>query len=214
MFEEQFEQLTNRDKEIFAHTVNALLLKSFILRESYDKQNRMMKTNPDYSFLEKNIDLVREYLGYSGWVIEKDSQLGIIMIQNEYQENRIRLDFMTSLMIYALRYAYEVQREQNPMLQEVYFSSTSLIQLMLDKSLVTAEKRPSATVSVFWKITTLSLVFPGNIVIVIYNFIFYLQFYILSIMIVSMRFSIPFRIKKRLSKGEIEHEIIEKITFN
>lgn len=145
MFEEQFEQLTNRDKEIFAHTVNALLLKSFILRESYDKQNRMMKTNPDYSFLEKNIDLVREYLGYSGWVIEKDSQLGIIMIQNEYQENRIRLDFMTSLMIYALRYAYEVQREQNPMLQEVYFSSTSLIQLMLDKSLVTAEKRPSAT---------------------------------------------------------------------
>ena len=145
MIDEVYEKLSSRDQELFAHTVNALMLKSFILRETYDKQTKMMKPNPDYSFLEKNIDLVRDYLSLSGWIIEKDSQLGIIMIQNEYQENRIRMDFMTSLMIYALRYAYEVQRELNPMLQEVYFSSPSLIQLMLDKSLLTQDKRPSFT---------------------------------------------------------------------
>ena len=67
------------------------------------------------------------------------------MIQNEYNENRVRIDFMTALMIYALRYAYEVQREQNSLTQEVYFSSPSLIQLMIDKSLLQENKRPSAT---------------------------------------------------------------------
>lgn len=145
MIDEAFENLTSRDQELFAHCVNSLMLKSFILRETYDKKIKMMKPNPDYSFLEKNIDLVRDYLSLSGWIVEKDSQLGIIMIQNEYQDNRIRMDFMTSLMIYALRYAYEIQKEANPMLEEVYFSSASLIQLMIDKSLITQDKRPSFT---------------------------------------------------------------------
>ncbi len=144
MFDELYEQLTNKDKEMFAKCVNELMLKSFILRENYDRSNKIMKPNYTYSFIEKNIDLVRDYLHYSGWVVEKDSHLGVIMIQNEYQENRIRMDTMTSLMIYALRYAYELQREQNSLTQEVYFSSASLMQLMLDKSLLPQDKRPSA----------------------------------------------------------------------
>lgn len=145
MFDELYEQLTNRDKEIFAKCVNELMLKSFILRESYDRQSKMMKPNQTYSFIEKNIELVRDYLAYSGWIVEKDSHLGVIMIQNEYQQNHIRLDTQTSLMIYALRYAYELQREQNAMTEEVYFSSSALIQLMIDKSLLQADKRPPLT---------------------------------------------------------------------
>lgn len=145
MFDELYEQLTNRDKEMFAKVVNELMLKSFILRENYDRPSKMMKPNYSYSFIEKNIDLVRDYLAYSGWVVEKDSQLGVVMIQNEYQENHIRMDTMTSLMIYALRYAYELQREQNSLTQEVYFSSAALIQLMIDKSLLPQDKKPSAT---------------------------------------------------------------------
>ncbi len=144
MFDERYEQLTNKDKELFAHTVNNLMLKSFVLRETYDRQSKIMKPNNDYSFIEKNIDLVRDYLAYSGWIVEKDTQLGVIMIQNEYYENRIRMDFITSLMIYALRYAYEIQREQNAMTEEVYFSSASLLQLMMDKSLIQPDKKPSA----------------------------------------------------------------------
>ena len=145
MFDERYDALTSKEKEVFAHCVNNLMLKSFVLRDNYDRQSKIMKPNPDYSFIEKNIDLVRDYLAYSGWIVEKDSSLGVIMIQNEYNENRIRIDFMTSLMIYALRYAYEVQREQNSLTQEVYFSSPSLIQLMIDKSLLQENKRPSAT---------------------------------------------------------------------
>ena len=51
--------------------------------------------------------MIREYLSFSGWTLEKDSRLGVVMINNEYQDNHIRLDFLTSLIVYALRYAYE-----------------------------------------------------------------------------------------------------------
>ncbi len=145
MFDELYEQLASHEKDMFAKVVNELMLKSFILREVYDRQSKVMKPNQSYSFIEKNIDLVRDYLAYSGWIVDKDSNLGVIMIQNEYQQNRIRMDTMTSLMIYALRYAYELQREENALTQEVYFSSSALIQLMIDKSLLQADKRPPLT---------------------------------------------------------------------
>lgn len=37
MFDEQYEQLRNAEKEDFAHVVNTLMLKSFILRDYYDR---------------------------------------------------------------------------------------------------------------------------------------------------------------------------------
>lgn len=144
MFEEQYLKLTNAEKEDFARVVNELMLKSFILRENYDRHTKMMKGNRDYSFIERNIDMIREYLSFSGWTIEKDSRLGVVMINNEYQDNHIRLDFLTSLIIYALRYAYELSKEQDQMTSEVYFTVSDLLQLMLDKGLIKPDKRPSS----------------------------------------------------------------------
>jgi len=144
MFEEQYLQLSNSEKEDFARIVNELMLKSFLLRENYDRHSKMMKTNRDYSFVERNIDMIREYLNFSGWTVEKDSRLGVVMINNEYQDNHIRLDFLTSLMVYALRYAYETVKEQDQMTSEVYFTAADLLQIMLDKSLIRPDKKPSA----------------------------------------------------------------------
>ena len=83
MFEEQYLKLTNSEKDDFARVVNELMLKSFILRENYDRHSKMMKGNKDYSFIERNIDMIREYLSFSGWTLEKDSRLGVVMINNE-----------------------------------------------------------------------------------------------------------------------------------
>ena len=43
MFEEQYLQLSNAEKEDFARIVNELMLKSFLLRENYDRHTKMMK---------------------------------------------------------------------------------------------------------------------------------------------------------------------------
>lgn len=144
MFFEEYEKFTNADKEEFAHVVNTLMLKSFILRESYDRHLKMMKSNRDYSFCERNIDTIREYLEYSGWTLEKDSRLGVISINNEYQENHIRLDFLTSVIVYGIRYLYECAREENQMTTEVFTSSTDLLKVLIDKGLIRTDKKPSA----------------------------------------------------------------------
>lgn len=144
MFFEDYQNLTNADKDEFAHVVNNLLLKSFILRQNYDRHLKMIRINRDYSFLEKNIDMVREYLSYSGWVVEKDSNYGVIYIENEYQENHVRMDFLTSIITFSLRYLYEEAREENQLSSEVLSSSTDVLRLMVEKGLLRQDKRPSA----------------------------------------------------------------------
>ena len=144
MFEEKYLQLSNQEKEDFARVVNNLMLKSFILRENYDRHSKMMKSNKDYSFIERNIDMIREYLEFSGWTIEKDSRLGVVMINNEYQDNHIRIDFLTSIIVYCLRYAYELSKEKEEMTSEVYFSAAELLQILIDKGLIRQDKKPSA----------------------------------------------------------------------
>ena len=144
MFEEKYLQLSNQEKEDFARVVNNLMLKSFILRENYDRHSKMMKSNKDYSFIERNIEMIREYLAFSGWTVEKDSRLGVVMINNENQENHIRIDFLTSIIVYGLRYAYELSKEKEEMTSEVYFSAAVLLQILIDKGLIRQDKKPSA----------------------------------------------------------------------
>ena len=144
MFEEKYLQLSNQEKEDFARVVNNLMLKSFILRENYDRHSKMMKSNRDYSFIERNIDMIREYLEFSGWTIEKDSRLGVVMINNEYQDNHIRIDFLTSIIVYGLRYAYELSKDKEEMTSEVLFSASELLQILMDKGLIRQDKKPSA----------------------------------------------------------------------
>ena len=144
MFEEKYLQLSNQEKEDFARVVNNLMLKSFILRENYDRHSKMMKSNRDYSFVERNIDMIREYLEFSGWTIEKDSRLGVVMINNEYKDNHIRIDFLTSIIVYGLRYAYELSKEKEEMTTEVYFTAADLLQILMEKGLIRQDKKPSA----------------------------------------------------------------------
>ncbi len=144
MFEEKYLQLSNQEKEDFARVVNNLMLKSFILRENYDRHSKMMKSNRDYSFIERNIDMIREYLEFSGWTIEKDSRLGVVMINNEYKDNHIRIDFLTSIIVYGLRYAYELSKEKEEMTTEVYFTAAELLQILMEKGLIRQDKKPSA----------------------------------------------------------------------
>ena len=98
MFDEQYEQLRNAEKEEFAHVVNTLMLKSFILRDYYDRNAKMMRSSREYAFIDRNFELVSDYLHYSGWIVSKDSRHGVISISNEYEENRIRMDLITSIM--------------------------------------------------------------------------------------------------------------------
>ena len=53
MFEEEFIKLSHSDQNEFARVVNALMLKSFVVRESFDSREKMMKINKIHSFFQK-----------------------------------------------------------------------------------------------------------------------------------------------------------------
>jgi hypothetical protein len=142
MFEEKFVSLSELDQEEFARVVNALLLKSFIVRDMFDTRQRTMRINPDYRFIERYYSLINDYLKYAGWSITQDALNGVYALENSFEHNRIRIDRETSLIIYALRLAYEKNKhEGNQGGEAVYMTTPALLKMMLDYGITMLNKK-------------------------------------------------------------------------
>ena len=142
MFEEEIVKLPSADQKEFAQVVNNLLCKSFICRESYDARDKMIKLNPDYRFIERYYDLFSDYLKYAGWTIDKDSGSGVIAIKNNYDQNRLKIDRETSLIMFVLRLIYETENsESNGTGQAIYMTSAQLLKTMLNYGVTLQGKR-------------------------------------------------------------------------
>ncbi len=133
MFSEDFAKLTSSDQTKFAEVVNKLMLKSFVVRDIFDNREKLIRVNPDFRFLERYYDLVNEYLKFAGWTLNKDLILGVFSLSNEYEDNRIRIDRETSLVLFTLRLIYEDEKQESgSSSQSIYMTTPSLIKMMLD----------------------------------------------------------------------------------
>lgn len=142
MFEEEFVKLSSQDQNEFARIVNALMLKSFVVRESFDSREKMMKINPEYRFIERYYEIFEEYLKYSGWRLEKDVTNGVIAIYNEYEQNRLRIDRETSLILFTLRLIYETKKaESNAPGESLYMTTPELLKTMIEYGITMQGKR-------------------------------------------------------------------------
>lgn len=142
MFEEEIVKLSNSDQQEFSRVVNILLLKSFIVRESFDAREKMMKINPEYRFIERHYALFEDYLKYAGWYIERDMANGVIALHNEYEQNRLRIDRETSLILFTLRLVYETQKsESNSGGEAIYMTTPELLKMMLEYGITMQGKR-------------------------------------------------------------------------
>jgi len=118
-----------------------MLAHTFLLQKNYVFDDSMKKTNPDYLFVERNFELFEEYLEYSGFRLERDSNYGVIFLSSSYEFNRVRLDKITTLMIYVLRVIYEEEREKLSLSKDIFTSTGNLIHKML--SLGVIKKKPA-----------------------------------------------------------------------
>ena len=141
MFEEKFEKLNMTEQDSFKKIVNWMLAHTFLLQKNYVFDDSMKKTNPDYLFVERNFELFEEYLEYSGFRLERDSKYGVIFLSSSYEFNRVRLDKITTLMIYVLRVIYEEEREKLSLSKDIFTSTGNLIHKML--SLGVIKKKPA-----------------------------------------------------------------------
>ena len=142
MFEEKYNELSLGEKNQFGSVVNTILLKGFIVRDVFDPKEKIIKISPTYRFIEKNYELINFYLSFSNWRIEKDAILGVVALLNENNENHIRLDRETSLLIFTLRLIYETERDQSSSTSEaIYLTTQSLIRTMLEHGILLPNKK-------------------------------------------------------------------------
>lgn len=141
MFEEKFEKLSLTEQESFRRIINWLLAHTYLLQGNYVFDDSMKRTNPDYLFVERQFDLFQDYLEYSGFHLERDSNYGVIFISSTYEYNRVKFDKATTLMLYVLRLIYEEEREKLSLSRDIFTSTGDLVHKMI--SLGVIKKKPS-----------------------------------------------------------------------
>lgn len=141
MWLDTYNNLTNTEKERFSKLVNYLLNKTYITREIYESKDRLGKINADYRFVEKFYDLFEGYLKVINYYLKTDEVIGVIYLDNEYGYNRLRLDKLTTLVLFTLRTIYDEEKEKNATSSVVYITTASLIYKLLELKVVT--KKPT-----------------------------------------------------------------------
>lgn len=141
MFEEKFEKLSLTEQESFRRIINWLLAHTYLLQGNYVFDDSMKRTNPDYLFVERQFGLFQDYLEYSGFHLERDSNYGVIFISSTYEYNRVKFDKATTLMLYVLRLIYEEEREKLSLSRDIFTSTGDLVHKMI--SLGVIKKKPS-----------------------------------------------------------------------
>lgn len=141
MWFDEYEQLTHTEKEEFIRTANQLLSRTFIIRDRYNSREKRLKLNPDYRFIERHLEIFRQYLRLSGWELQKDNNYGVIALYNRFELNRAYLDKRTTIILYILRLIYEEKREKLSLKREIITRVGEVVEKMINLGL--ADKKPS-----------------------------------------------------------------------
>ena len=141
MWLDTYNNLTNAEKERFSKLVNYLLNKTYVCREIYESKDKIGKINADYRFIEKFYDLFEGYLKVINYTLKTDEVIGVIYLENEYGYNKLRLDKLTTLVLFTLRTIYDEEKERNASSSVVYISTASLIYKLLELKVVS--KKPT-----------------------------------------------------------------------
>lgn len=141
MFIEKYNELTNSEKENFKRVLSLILAKTFIVNRIYDKNQKTFKSNPDYRFIDRNIELFREYLSLGGFVLRKDSNYEVMYVENEFGYNKKRLDKNTTIFLYGLRLKFDEDRESIKLNTDTIVTVADIIKTLIDVGAYT--KKPS-----------------------------------------------------------------------
>ncbi len=145
MFQEDYDKLTRGEKTQFAEVLNDLLYECFIPRKLYDRKSSMFKANPDYLFLERHLSLFKDYLSYMEIEVEQSEEDGLVYVVSALEKNHLRIDVVTTLIVFALRSYYEEAISREPETVEVDMSYGSLAAFLQEKGLSNLTKRLSST---------------------------------------------------------------------
>lgn len=141
MFIEKYNELMNSEKESFKRILSLIFSKTFIVNRIYDRKQNIFKSNSDYRFIDRNIELFREYLEIAGFKLIKDNNYEVIYIENEFGYNKKRLDKNTTIFLYGLRLKFDEDRESIKLNTDTIVTVSDIIKTLMDVGAYT--KKPS-----------------------------------------------------------------------
>ena len=141
MFEQDYNNLYESEKQEFRRVANYLLSKTFIVRDVYDKQAKKMITSSEYLFMEKYYDIFENYLSIAGWKLNKEPIEGIYFVENEFGLNKAKFDSFTTYILLALMITYEESAPITTLGNSVITTTYDIISKMQILGLIT--KKPS-----------------------------------------------------------------------
>ena len=141
MFEQDYNNLYEAEKEEFRRVSNYLLSKTFIVRDVYDKQAKKMITSPEFLFMERYYYIFENYLAIAGWQLVKNPIEGIYWVENIYGQNKAKFDSFTTYILLALMITYEESAPITTLGNSVITTTYDVISKMQILGLIT--KKPS-----------------------------------------------------------------------
>ncbi len=130
MWLDEYEALNATEKTDFRRLVNALLSRTYLLRDVYDDQKKMMDMNGDYRTARRLFEILKAYLEMAGWDLYEDKTCGVIYLRNQFGSNRARFNYFTTLFLYMLRIIYEESREHTELHHDVRTDTVTVINKM------------------------------------------------------------------------------------
>ena len=141
MFEQDYNNLYESEKEEFRRVCNYLLSKTFVVRDVYDRQAKKMVTSSEFLFMEKYYDIFENYLSIAGWKLEKEPLQGIYWVENIFGQNKAKFDSFTTYILLALMITYEESAPITTLGNSVITTTYDVISKMQILGLIT--KKPS-----------------------------------------------------------------------
>lgn len=105
------EQMTAKEREQFKAICNQLLSRTFVVRTLYHPDKGRVN-NPDYNFLTTHYEVVKEYLSFLDWELNKVDYHGYFYVLNTDEANRCSLNKVATSLLLALRMIYEENQER------------------------------------------------------------------------------------------------------
>ncbi len=105
MWQEQFEKLSSTEKNQFSEAANRLLAVNFLVKSK-------SSNTQTYYFIDKYFNLFKDYFGFIAWDLEIDRNVGVIILKNKENRNRLNLKIHESITLLILRLLYEQNSDE------------------------------------------------------------------------------------------------------
>lgn len=107
---ENIQNYSPKEKDMFSSVCASLLSRTFVVRSVITEKGRVR--NPEYDFLGKHYEDVRDYLRLMNWSLFQNDYLGFYYVANDDEANRCNLNKTETAILLALRLIYEDEQER------------------------------------------------------------------------------------------------------